>query len=71
MVSKLSYHIDIITEKYLPTYLNLIEGEISKIKEIFIQHKKDVIQTVNRLLVECRSLESKPKTYRKYLEYSF
>ena len=61
----------IITEKYLPTYLNLIEEEISKIKEIFIQHKQDVIQTVNRLLVECRSLESKPKTYRKYLEYPF
>ena len=67
----ISYHEDIITEKYLPTYLNLIEKEISKIKEIFIQHKQDVIPTVNRLLVECRSLETKPKTYRKYLEYPF
>jgi len=67
----ISYHIDIITEKYLPTYLKLIEKEISEIKQILIQQKQNVKHTVGRLIVECQSLEKKPKSYRKYLEYPF
>ena len=67
----ISYHIDIITEKYLPAFLELIEKEVSSIKEKFIEQKHDVINTVNRLLVECKSLEKTPKSYRKYLEYPF
>jgi len=67
----ISYHIDIITEKYLPKYIKLIEKEISDIKDILIQHKQDVKHSVSRLMVECKSLEKPPKTSRKYLEYQF
>lgn len=65
----ISYHLDIITEQFLPNYLELIEKEMADVKHKLVQHKQKVLQTVNRILVECRSLESKPKTYRKHLEY--
>jgi len=67
----ISYHIDIITEKYLPTYIKNIENEITEIRKILRQKKQDVKLSVGRLMLECRSLETKPKTYRKYLEYPF
>ncbi len=67
----ISYHIDVISEKYLPTYLRTIENEISAIKQILHQRKQDVKLSVDRLMMECKSLEKKPKTYRKYLEYPF
>jgi len=67
----ISYHIDVISEKYLPTYLKIIEKEISAIKQILLQQKQDVKHSIDRLIVECMSLEKKPRTYRKYLEYPF
>jgi hypothetical protein len=67
----ISYHVDIITEKYLPTYIQMIEKEISEIKNIISSKKRDVKNSVNKLIVECKSLETKPKSYRKYLEYTF
>jgi len=67
----ISYHIDVITEKYLPTYIKNIENEISEIKKVLRQKRQYLKLSVDRLMQECRSLETKPKTYRKYLEYPF
>ena len=67
----ISYHMDIISENYLPTFLEqIVEKEISEIKHILLEKKQDVKRSIDRLIVECKSLK-KPETYRKYLEYTF
>jgi len=66
----ISYHIDIITEKYLPTYLDLVNDEMNVIRYKLLQQKEDVIATIDRLLIEC-NLEKKQKTYRTQLEFRF
>lgn len=67
----ISYHIDVISEKYLPFYLKLIDREMLKIKEVLQQQKQNVMCSIDKIITECRSIENKPKTYRKYLEYEF
>ena len=48
----ISYHIDIITEAFLPTYLKLIEKEMLMIKKVIRRKKQDVMQSVNRIIAE-------------------
>lgn len=67
----ISYHVDIITEKHLPKYLETVEKEILGIKQALTQYKQEVINSVSRLILECKSLEKPPKSLRKYLEYHF
>jgi hypothetical protein len=62
------YHIDVITEKYLPFYLKMIDREMLSIKQILQRQKQDVIFSVNKTVLECKSLEKKLTNYRKHLE---
>jgi hypothetical protein len=65
----ISYHIDVISEKYLPSYLRIIDREMLVIKRILQQEKPAVVHSIGKILAECIGLEEKPKTYRKHLEY--
>jgi hypothetical protein len=65
----ISYHIDIITEKYLPSYIKLIESEMAFIEEVLQQKKTGVLRSVDKIIGECQSLEKRPNTLRKQLEY--
>ena len=67
----ISYHVDVISEKYLLSYLKIIDREMQAIKHKLQQQKQDVMLSIDRLLIECKSLEKKPNTYRKHLEYLF
>ena len=67
----ISYHIDVVTERYLPSYLKLIDREMQAIKQIMEQEKSNVIHSVSRITAECIGLKDKPRTYRKHLEYEF
>ncbi len=68
----ISYHIDIITEKYLVAYLKLIENEMQEIKKVLNQNKQIVMRSVDKIVGECQNLENQSaKTLRKHLEYQF
>jgi len=67
----ISYHIDVITETYLPTYLELVETEIKMIKQVIKSKKQDVMQSTYKIVAEIGSLEKKPTNYRKQLGYTF
>jgi len=65
----ISYHIDIISEKYLQLYLKIIDREMAAIKKSLQLHKDIVVSSVDKMVEECLSLKDKPDTYRTYLEY--
>ena len=67
----ISYHIDIITEKFLPDYIKLVEAEMSTIKSVLQQQKQSVLRSIDKIVTEISSLETKPTNYRKHLEYKF
>jgi hypothetical protein len=67
----ISYHIDVITEKYLPSYLKMIESEMTIIKNVLQEQKQVVIRSVDKIITECKSLEKTAKNYRGNLEYIF
>jgi len=67
----ISYHMDIVSEKYLPSYLKIIDREMHAIKQIMEQEKSSVTDSINRIVAECIGLKDKPRTYRKHLEYEF
>jgi hypothetical protein len=62
------YHLDVITEAFLPQYLEIIEKEMVHVKKKFIEQKKEILYSVNKTMMECKSLDNKPTSYRKYLE---
>lgn len=66
-----SYHIDVISEKYLSDYLKIINREMLAVKKILEQEKDSVLLSVDKIVEECRSLKVKPDTYREYLEFKF
>jgi hypothetical protein len=67
----ISYHMDIISENYLLDFLKIIEIEMTKIQNVLQKQKKVVVQSIDQIVAECLSLEKKPDTYRKFLEYPF
>jgi hypothetical protein len=67
----ISYHLDVISESYLPSYLDLIDREMQVVKQVIQQHKPAVINSITRIVAECMGLKEKPATYRKHLEYQF
>lgn len=67
----ISYHMDIVSEKYLSSYLKTIDLEMGTIKQILQRQKPAVMKTIDKIIAECMGLEKKPKTYRKHLEYEF
>lgn len=62
------YHLDVITESFIPQYLKLIEKEMEEVKQKFLEQKKEIIYSVNKTMMECKGLENKPSSYRKHLE---
>lgn len=67
----ISYHMDVISENYLRSYLKIIDREMLTIQEIFKRQKDTVLLSINKLVEECKSLKEKPDTYRKRLEHNF
>jgi hypothetical protein len=63
------YQIDVITEKYLPSYLKMVERETGKARSVFRRKKKEVWRSIARIVADIKRLKRKPKSFRKYLEY--
>jgi hypothetical protein len=67
----ISYHIDVITEAYLPSFLALVEKEMASVRQLIQRQKNDVIQSTHKIVLEVNKLEKKPTNYRKQLGYDF
>jgi len=67
----ISYHIDIITEKYLENYVKMIEKEVTSIKEAIKQEKRIVRRSIDKIIGECQGLDKQPDELRKHMEYKF
>ncbi|MGA7677310.1 MAG: hypothetical protein WCA51_02920 [Dehalococcoidia bacterium] len=65
----INYHVDVISEEYLQSYLNIIDREMLTIKKLLQKQKKDVLLSIYKIIEECKGLKKTPKTYRKYLEF--
>jgi hypothetical protein len=67
----ISYHVDVVSESYLPVYLKLIDEEMLKIKEVLKQQKRSVLGSVDRIITEFGTHDREPVNYRKLLGYDF
>ena len=67
----ISYHIDVVTESYLPTFLELIEKEMTKIKQVMKQRKPEVMKSIHKIVAEVGNPDKKITNYRKQLSYPF
>ena len=67
----ISYHIDVISAKYLSRYLEMIACEMQAVKKILEQEKDIVLLSIDKIVEECKSLKNKPESYRKYLEFDY
>jgi hypothetical protein len=64
-----TYHIDVISEEYLTTYLKMVESEIETIKKIFQRKKNRVRASIDKIVEEAGKKRKKLKSYREYLEF--
>ena len=66
-----TYQIDVITEDYLPKYLEIIDKEVTKIKNKIKRKKDEVSQSINQIVKDIKgNKNSKNATsYRKWLEF--
>lgn len=67
----ISYHIDVITEKYLPDYLRLIDQEMSNVKLTLQQQKSDVMRSIEKMIAKFDNIDKSTIGLRKHLEYKF
>ncbi|MBA7614162.1 hypothetical protein ES703_21425 [subsurface metagenome] len=64
-----TYQIDVITEKYLPRYLRVVEFEIERIKKALQRKRSNVFESIEKIVEEARRDKEKAPSYRKYLEF--
>lgn len=67
----ISYHMDVISEEYLPSYLRMINGEMEAIRKTLQRRRQKVLLSINRIVRECKGLKTKPESWRRYLEFEF
>ncbi len=63
-----TYQIDVITEAFLPKYLDVIEEEMEKAKNILRRKKKIVRESLDKLVQKARK-KNKSKTFREIFEF--
>jgi len=67
----ISYHMDVICEDYLQSYLKMIDSEMLRIKNVLQRQKQKVQLSIDKIVERCKALEKKPKSYREYLEFDY
>jgi hypothetical protein len=67
----ISYQIDVISEKYLPSYLSIINHETSIIRKRLQRQKPKLQISMDKIVEDCKALKTKPKSYREYLEFDY
>jgi hypothetical protein len=64
-----TYQIDVIVEDYLSRYLEIIEAETEKIKQVLQRNKVKVFESIERIVKEAKEGRKERDSYRKYLEF--
>lgn len=64
-----TYQINVITEKYLPNYLRIIDSEMERIKKVFQRKRQKVLLSIEKIIKEAKKLKKKPKSYRECFEF--
>ncbi len=64
----INYHVDVISEKYLPSYLKLIDQEMITIKQVLQQQKHDVMRSIDKIAAEFGNIDKKPNNCRKLVD---
>jgi hypothetical protein len=67
----LSYHIDVISQAGLKSYLETIDREMMRICRTLKQRKREVLLSTRKIAEQCKRQKIKPKTYRGFLEHKF
>ncbi len=62
------YHIDVVTEKYFPRLLKLIDSEMRKTVLLIRRRKKPVEESVDRIAASVKGLRS-PEAIQRHMEY--
>ena len=63
------YHIDVVTEKYFPKLLTLIDEEVEKTVRLLRRRESDVRNSINKITDSVRRVRS-PKILRDRLGYN-
>jgi len=64
-----TYQIDVISEKYLPDYLEIVESEMERVKRVFQRKRAEVLNSIKKVVNEAKKLKKKRESYRRYLEF--
>jgi len=64
-----AYLIDVINEKYLPKFLDIIDKEIEAIKKMFSRKKKDVEIAMQKIVTEAKKKKKNKESHRDILEF--
>jgi len=64
-----TYHIDVLTEDYLPVYLKMLDSEIEQVKKTLKRKRGEVLLSIDKIVANVRGVNEIPKSYREYLEY--
>lgn len=64
-----TYQIDVISEKYLPKFLKIVESEVDKIKKVFQRKKGRVRLSIDHIVTEVKKSKKRKKSYRDILEF--
>lgn len=64
-----AYQIDVISEEYLPDYLEIVESEMERVKRVFQRKRAKVLNSIEKIVDEAKKLKKKKESYREYLEF--
>jgi len=64
-----TYQIDVIVEGYLSHYLEIIEGEIERIKKVLQRKKTRVFESIGKIVQEAKKGGKEADSYRRYLDF--
>jgi hypothetical protein len=63
-----TYHIDVVQERFLPKYLNLLDKEVETFKRRFIRHRTAARKSIDRLIRQARATRKRQGPWRELLE---
>lgn len=66
-----AYQIDVITQRYLPEYLRMVDFEVSRIKRVLQRKEKTVLYSVRKIIEEAKVRQQQspqPPSFRELFE---
>ncbi len=64
-----TYQVDVVTERYFPQYLELLDGEIQTIKRRMLRHQAVARDSIAQLVAKARRVRRKPASLRGIFDF--